>query len=132
MVTTILILLQSKISTWWFTSGVALTICREIAVSALREWMAEKQLRNSVQVGLFGKLKTASQMISTIFLLLAYTPLSSTEVPKSFAEYGLQFISLPTSVILNTGIISFFISLILSILSASQYFFSAFSIIKFN
>ena len=49
----------------------ALITAREIAVSALREWMATSQLRESVGVGLSGKLKTATQMLSLQALLLA-------------------------------------------------------------
>ncbi len=45
-------------------------ISREIAVSALREWMAELGNRTSVAVSYVGKLKTAFQMTAiTVFLL---------------------------------------------------------------
>lgn len=45
-------------------------ISREIAVSALREWMAELGARTSVAVSYVGKLKTTFQMISITVLLL--------------------------------------------------------------
>lgn len=45
-------------------------ISREIAVSALREWMAELGARTSVAVSYVGKLKTAFQMIAISVLLL--------------------------------------------------------------
>ncbi|WP_131668468.1 CDP-diacylglycerol--glycerol-3-phosphate 3-phosphatidyltransferase [Psychrobacter pygoscelis] len=45
-------------------------ISREIAVSALREWMAELGNRTSVAVSYVGKLKTTFQMIAIIVLLL--------------------------------------------------------------
>ena len=45
-------------------------ISREIAVSALREWMAELGARTSVAVSYVGKLKTTFQMIAIIVLLL--------------------------------------------------------------
>ncbi|RZU98567.1 CDP-diacylglycerol--glycerol-3-phosphate 3-phosphatidyltransferase [Spiribacter vilamensis] len=48
---------------------VAIIIGREIAVSALREWMAELGQRASVAVGMTGKFKTAAQMIAIILLL---------------------------------------------------------------
>jgi CDP-diacylglycerol--glycerol-3-phosphate 3-phosphatidyltransferase len=48
---------------------VAVIIGREIAVSALREWMAELGQRASVAVGMTGKVKTALQMIAIVFLL---------------------------------------------------------------
>jgi cardiolipin synthase (CMP-forming) len=49
---------------------VALVIIgREIAISALREWMAEIGARRSVAVHMLGKLKTTVQMVSIPFLL---------------------------------------------------------------
>ena len=45
-------------------------ISREIAVSALREWMAELGNRTSVAVSYVGKLKTTFQMIAITVLLL--------------------------------------------------------------
>lgn len=52
------------------TSVVALVIVgREIAISALREWMAQIGASRSVAVHMIGKLKTASQMLAIAFLL---------------------------------------------------------------
>ncbi|PXW95256.1 CDP-diacylglycerol--glycerol-3-phosphate 3-phosphatidyltransferase [Sphaerotilus hippei] len=49
---------------------VALVIIgREIAISALREWMAQIGASRSVAVHMIGKLKTASQMTAIPFLL---------------------------------------------------------------
>jgi CDP-diacylglycerol--glycerol-3-phosphate 3-phosphatidyltransferase len=49
---------------------VALIIIgREIAISALREWMASIGASRSVAVHMLGKLKTASQMVAIPFLL---------------------------------------------------------------
>ena len=50
-------------------------ISREIAVSALREWMAELGNRTSVAVSYVGKLKTAFQMIAITVLLLNWESL---------------------------------------------------------
>jgi cardiolipin synthase len=44
-------------------------IGREIAISALREWMAGAGQRSSVGVAMIGKIKTAVQMIAILFLL---------------------------------------------------------------
>jgi CDP-diacylglycerol--glycerol-3-phosphate 3-phosphatidyltransferase/cardiolipin synthase len=44
-------------------------IGREIAISALREWMAQLGSSKSVAVSMLGKFKTAFQMISILFLL---------------------------------------------------------------
>ena len=49
-------------------------IGREIAISALREWMASQGSRQSVAVSMLGKVKTTVQMIA-ILLLLWYAPL---------------------------------------------------------
>ncbi len=49
---------------------VALIIIgREIAISALREWMAQIGASKSVAVHMLGKLKTASQMAAIVLLL---------------------------------------------------------------
>lgn len=49
---------------------VALIIIgREIAISALREWMAGEGHSSSVGVAMIGKVKTAVQMVAILFLL---------------------------------------------------------------
>ena len=54
---------------------VALIIIgREIAISALREWMAGLGNRQSVAVAAIGKVKTGMQMVAILFLLY-YQPL---------------------------------------------------------
>ena len=50
----------------------ALVVCREVAVSALREWMGARGQRAAVAVGKWGKIKTACQMVALQLLLLAY------------------------------------------------------------
>ena len=44
-------------------------IGREIAISALREWMAGEGQRSSVGVAMIGKVKTAAQMLAIVLLL---------------------------------------------------------------
>ncbi|AKG17661.1 CDP-diacylglycerol--glycerol-3-phosphate 3-phosphatidyltransferase [Moraxella bovoculi] len=56
------------------TCGIVI-ISREIAVSALREWMAELGARTSVAVSYVGKLKTTFQMIAISVLLLNWQSL---------------------------------------------------------
>lgn len=51
-----------------------IVIGREIAISALREWMAKVGQSKSVAVAFIGKLKTVSQMVA-IPLLLYHDPL---------------------------------------------------------
>jgi len=49
---------------------IALVIIgREIAISALREWMAQIGASRSVAVHMLGKLKTTAQMVAIPFLL---------------------------------------------------------------
>ena len=54
-----------------FTITVAIIIGREIAISALREWMAELGQRGIVAVGWMGKVKTTLQFLSIAILLFA-------------------------------------------------------------
>ncbi len=49
-------------------------IGREIAISALREWMASMGKRQNVAVAMLGKFKTAAQMAAILFLLY-YQPI---------------------------------------------------------
>ncbi len=56
-------------------------IGREIAISALREWMAKIRESTSVAVSFVGKLKTTSQMVA-IILLLYHDPLLSVDVQR--------------------------------------------------
>ncbi|WP_237056206.1 CDP-diacylglycerol--glycerol-3-phosphate 3-phosphatidyltransferase [Microbulbifer sediminum] len=69
MVATALVLLVGLHQSAWFTIAAAVIIGREIAVSALREWMAALGLRSSVAVSFIGKVKTTAQMAAIIVLL---------------------------------------------------------------
>ncbi len=55
-----------------FTLSAAIIIGREIAISALREWMSEMGERGAVKVGLLGKFKTIFQMTAISCLLYQY------------------------------------------------------------
>ena len=68
-----LVLLAEEQASCWFTIPAIVIVCREIAVSALREWMADVGNRTNVAVSWLGKLKTALQMIA-ICMLLAIPP----------------------------------------------------------
>ena len=69
MVAMALVLLVQADPTPWLAVPAAIIVCREIAVSALREWMAEIGERAQVAVSEIGKFKTTAQMFSIIFLL---------------------------------------------------------------
>jgi CDP-diacylglycerol--glycerol-3-phosphate 3-phosphatidyltransferase len=64
-----LIMLVQAIPEWWFVIPAAVIIGREIAISALREWMAEIGERAKVAVSVIGKIKTTAQMIALLLLL---------------------------------------------------------------
>ena len=68
LVVAVLVVLVSSYQSLVFASVIL--ISREILISALREWMAEKGKRGLVKVGFSGKLKTTVQMVSIIALLL--------------------------------------------------------------
>ena len=64
------ILVSELFSSVLFTIIAAIVVGREIAVSALREWMAELGNRGAVAVGLVGKIKTSSQFVAISLLLM--------------------------------------------------------------
>lgn len=69
MVAVALLLIVQKHPTPWMALWAAVIIGREIAVSALREWMAELGQRAKVKVAAIGKIKTVVQMVALTFLL---------------------------------------------------------------
>lgn len=68
----------------------AIIIGREIAVSALREWMAEVGQRMKIAVSWVGKIKASVQMLS-IICLLYYEPLFG--VDMAALGMGLLFVA---------------------------------------
>lgn len=69
LVAVALVLLVAEHTNLWLTLPSIIIICREIMVSALREWMAEIGERAQVAVSSIGKWKTAAQMLALIILL---------------------------------------------------------------
>ena len=74
MVATALFLIVQSHPTRWMALWAAVIVGREIAVSALREWMAEVGQRKKVAVASVGKIKTIVQMVA-VTLLLYQAPL---------------------------------------------------------
>lgn len=68
-----LVLLAEEQANMWFTIPAVIIVCREIVVSALREWMADIGKSNNLAVSWISKLKTTSQMVA-ICMLLAIPP----------------------------------------------------------
>lgn len=79
----------------YLTIPGAIIICREIIISALREWMAELGKRMSVAVTFLSKIKTVLQMVALV-LLIWYTPNSH-------------------RLVLTSGVILFWIAAILTV-----------------
>ena len=81
-----------------------LIICREIFVSGLREYYSTANSNAVINVSNLGRIKTAIQMLSLFLILLA--PLSS------------QF----SILLMNAGIATLWIAMILSVVSGYQYY----------
>ena len=69
MIAVALVLLMQTHPSPLLAIPAAIIVGREIAISALREWMAELGKRTSVAVSIIGKFKTVSQMLALLFLL---------------------------------------------------------------
>ncbi|CDI01530.1 MAG: CDP-diacylglycerol--glycerol-3-phosphate 3-phosphatidyltransferase [Candidatus Competibacter denitrificans] len=69
MVAVALVLLVQAIPTPLIAVSAAIIIGREIAISALREWMAQIGKQGQVAVSMIGKLKTTAQMVAVLLLL---------------------------------------------------------------
>ena len=74
MVAVALFLIVQGHPTPWMAFWAAVIVGREIAVSALREWMAEMGQRAKVKVAALGKFKTIVQMVALGCLLYSVTP----------------------------------------------------------
>ncbi len=74
MVAVALFLIVQGHPTPWMAIWAAIIVGREIAVSALREWMAELGQRAKVKVAAIGKIKTIAQMLALLCLLYSVSP----------------------------------------------------------
>jgi len=85
-------------------------IGREIAISALREWMATIGKSSNVAVAMIGKVKTAAQMVA-ILMLLYYDPIGG---------FDIAFV----------GTCLIYIAALLTLISMAYYLRAAWPIIK--
>ncbi len=108
-----LLLILQQTPAWYILIPVIIIIGREIAISALREWMAEKGERNAVKVSSMGKLKTVFQMIAIGCLIFAHNGDNSL--------FGLP--------IFEIGIALLYIAAALTFVSMVQYMQSAWPIL---
>jgi CDP-diacylglycerol---glycerol-3-phosphate 3-phosphatidyltransferase len=81
MVATALFLIVQGHPTTWMALWAAVIVGREIAVSALREWMAELGQRARVAVATVGKVKTIAQMVALLCLLYSISPAKTAPMP---------------------------------------------------
>lgn len=88
-----LILLVEEHACYWFSIPAVVIVCREIIISALREWMAEVGKRTHIAVSWLGKIKTSLQMFAITLLLV---------VPPQFNKVTLvAYVGLYLAVILT-------------------------------
>lgn len=73
VVTVALILIVAELGRAYITIPAVIIAGREIAISALREWMADIGKKTSVAVSRVAKVKTTLQMVA-VWLLLLYCP----------------------------------------------------------
>lgn len=106
MVSTTLILLAGRYGVE-IAIPTAIIVSREIAVTALREWMAQQGVREAVKFQYQGKVKTAATMMSLTILLL---------VPKDTSSTGIL------SRLYSPGLALLYLCAVLTVTSGSQYF----------
>jgi CDP-diacylglycerol--glycerol-3-phosphate 3-phosphatidyltransferase len=72
IVASALVLIVSRDPRWYVVIVAVVIIGREIAVSALREWMAEIGARGRIAVSIWGKYKTIMQIVGLSCLLFRH------------------------------------------------------------
>lgn len=87
MVAVSLVMIVEHYAVIWVTIPAMVMICREIVISALREWMAEIGERASVAVSRIGKIKTFSQMAALFLLIWQQSPM------MEWFGFGFMFIA---------------------------------------
>jgi CDP-diacylglycerol--glycerol-3-phosphate 3-phosphatidyltransferase len=112
MVAVALVLLVQDNPSLQFAIPAAIIIGREIAISALREWMSEIGERTKVAVSIIGKIKTTMQMIAILLLL-----------------YKLPLGPLPTHAV---GLVLLYIAAILTLWSMVAYLKAAWPLLSGN
>lgn len=104
LVAVALTVLVARLQTPALTLAASVILAREIFVSALREWMAKLGLSVVVKVSVWGKIKTAMQMVAVTLLLAVRDPGGS---------------------LAAVGIAGAVVSAVLAVFSASEYVVAA-------
>ena len=110
LVAAALVLLVAEHGGFSLALPAVIIIGREIAISALREWMAEVGERRKVAVSSLGKLKTILQLLA-IFALLYYLPIPF---------FGLE---IPT---FEIGMVLLYLAALMTLVSMAGYLRAAF------
>ena len=95
MVAVALVLLVQANPEIWVALPAATIIGREIAISALREWMARIGEHRRVAVVMLGKFKTFCQLAAIVLMLYG-----SEDVPEEFYQGGLGLLYVATALTL--------------------------------
>lgn len=113
----------------------SIIMAREVGVSALREWMAQQGKRDSVKVGMQGKVKAALTMVSVTLMLTVPegVGLESVSWLKNLGPLGVGgagtvvegAVSTGWSWMLGPSLLMLFASAILTVTSGSVYFRAA-------
>ena len=112
MVAVALFLIVQGHPTPWMALWAGVIVGREIAVSALREWMAEIGQRATVKVAVIGKIKTMAQMFALLCLLYSVVP-------------GVKPAPWPGDVIFHVGDWMLAAAALLTLWSGAQYLIAA-------
>lgn len=88
-----LLMITHTYATLWITVPAILLLIREIYVSALREWMGQRGLRDTVKVSYIGKLKTTAQMLALIGLLSGLEVVAGFPIYWVSLGYGLLYLA---------------------------------------
>jgi len=112
MVAVALVLLVQDNPSPLFAVPAVVIIGREIAISALREWMSEIGERTKVAVSVIGKIKTITQMVAIVLLL-----------------YKVPLGPLPTH---DVGLVLLYVAAILTLWSMFVYLRAAWPILSGN
>lgn len=110
MVAVALVMIVGEHPGMWLAIPAAVIIGREIAISALREWMAEVGSRAKVAVSHIGKVKTTAQIIALLLLL-----------------YGQSVGAFPTMLV---GMVLLYVAALLTLWSGFSYIRAAWPLLK--
>lgn len=119
----------------------SIIMAREVGVSALREWMAQQGKRDSVKVGMQGKIKAALTMVSLTLMLLVPegVGLESVAWTKYLGPLGVggagslvegAAVSSGLSWMLGPSLLMLFASAFITVTSGSIYFRAAWPVLS--